>query len=334
MRLRKSMHINSTQKPKIVAIGGGTGTSTIISGLATYPAELTAIVSMADSGGSTGRLRDEFGFQPVGDVRQSLVALVHEKQKEWIRKILLYRFSKGNGLQGHNLGNLLLTALQDMTGSTARSLEIIEETFHLQGKVLPITEDNVQLQTTFTDGSTVMGEDYFNTHSVYAKRINSISLVPSAHIFRPAFEAIEHADCVVIGPGDYYASLLATLCVDGVKEAFGATTAKIIFVVNLMTTVNQTRGMPASAHIQGIEKAIGRKIDLAICNTGKIPANLLAHYAQNDEFPVEIDTISCSTIAEDYVLSVPVHEHTGDVLERSYLRHDPTRIAQAIWRSL
>src|SRR3989339_1483070 len=159
---------------KVVVIGGGTGTSTVVSGLKHKPVEITALVSVADSGGSTGRLRDEFGFQPVGDLRQTLAALAKENGQKWIRKLLLYRFSKGEGLKGHNLGNLILTALQDMAGSTENALEIAEKVFRLRGKILPITNENVQLEIHFDDGTVLLGEHWLNQHSLGERKIKHI----------------------------------------------------------------------------------------------------------------------------------------------------------------
>ena len=168
--------------PSIVVIGGGTGTSTVISGLKSKHVRLTALISVADSGGSTGRLRDEFGFQPVGDLRQSLAALAKTGSQEWIRKLLLYRFTKGEGLKGHNLGNLILTALQDMAGSTTSALEIAEQVFQLHGEIFPVTTQNVQLEIKYDDGTVVLGEDHLNTHETVAKKNYFGSVVASSKI--------------------------------------------------------------------------------------------------------------------------------------------------------
>src|SRR3989339_306188 len=203
---------------KVVVIGGGTGTSTVVSGLKHKPVEITALVSVADSGGSTGRLRDEFGFQPVGDLRQTLAALAKENGQKWIRKLLLYRFDKGEGLKGHNLGNLILTALQDMTGSTTKALQVAEQIFRLSGQVVPATEDNVNLKIIYEDGSELVGEDYLNAESDQGKKVKEVALTPTAQISPAAKTAIEQADLIIIGPGDYHASLLATLLPIGTKE--------------------------------------------------------------------------------------------------------------------
>lgn len=167
-------------RPSIVVIGGGTGTFVVLSGLKNQPVDLTAIITVADSGGSTGRLRDEFGFLPVGDMRQSLAALAKENSQSWIRDILLYRFSTGRELKGHNLGNLILTALQHLAGSTPKALELAGKIFRLDGKIYPSTLANVQLETHYQDGSVQIGEHKLDDKKYGGKKIQKVSLKPSA----------------------------------------------------------------------------------------------------------------------------------------------------------
>src|SRR3989344_4445883 len=162
-------------KKKIVVIGGGTGISSVVSGLKNEPIKLTALISVADSGGSTGRLRDEFGFQPVGDLRQSLAALAKNRGQKWISRLLLYRFDKGEGLRGHNLGNLILTALQDMTGDTSKALEIAEKVFRIEGTVIPVTQDDVNIEIHYADGTQAVGEHVFDEQPETPKKVNNIS---------------------------------------------------------------------------------------------------------------------------------------------------------------
>jgi uncharacterized cofD-like protein len=319
-----------TQRKHIVVIGGGTGTSTVVAGLKTKPVDITAVVSMADSGGSTGRLRDEFGFQPVGDLRQSLAALASSDSQTWIRKLLLYRFSKGEGLKGHNLGNLILTALQDMAGSTTSALEIAQQVFRLDGKVYPVTTTPVQLQIEYEDGQVIVGEDSLNENTVVGKKIRTISLVPEARLYSKAAEAIEHADGVVIGPGDYYASIMAALAPHGIKEVFAKTRGRIIYVVNLMTRYNQTHDMSVEDHVRGIEAAIGRKLDLILVNNGKIPADVLAAYEDEKEFPVQITSSDPRYLQRDFLSDQIAEQLQADALHRSLLRHDSVKLATAI----
>ncbi len=319
-------------KKNIVVIGGGTGISSVVSGLKNEPVELTALVSVADSGGSTGRLRDEFGFQPVGDLRQSLAALAKEKSQEWIRKLLLYRFEKGTGLNGHNLGNLILTALQDMAGSTTSALEIAEHIFQLNGKIYPVTSQNVQLVVEYVDGSVVVGEHRLDNNGAGNKKIKRIRLSPRAKLYKKAEHAILNADLIVIGPGDYYGSILAALSVDGIKRCMRATSAKIVYVVNLMTRFTQTYGMTARDHQRGIEEAIGRTCDLAIVNSKPIPAEILAMYGHEQEYPIVNDLPKGKYISADLLSSVRFVKVSSDLAHRSYLRHDAKKLAKVLMR--
>lgn len=315
---------------KIVVIGGGTGTATVIAGLKSAPVAVTALVSVADSGGSTGRLRDEFGFQPVGDLRQSLAALAGKKSQEWIRKLLLYRFEKGKGLKGHNLGNLILTALQDMAGSTTSALEIAERIFALDGKIYPVTTQNVQLVIEYVDGSVVIGEDALDDNASGSKKIRRIRLSPRATIYEKADKAIQTADLIVIGPGDYYASIMAALAVSGIKQSFAHTRANIVYIVNLMTRLTQTHHMSASGHLKGVEKAIGRPCDVVIINCAPIPQKVLEWYAAEQEFPVKNDLSGGRCRLAD-VLSGQTHiKSTADSAHRSILRHDANKLANAL----
>lgn len=320
----------ATPKKSVVVIGGGTGTSTVVTGLKRHPVEITAIVSMADSGGSTGRLRDEFGFQPVGDLRQSLAALADTKSMEWIRKLLLYRFSKGEGLKGHNLGNLILTALQDMAGSTSNALEIAEQVFRLHGKVYPVTTERVQLCIEYVDGKVIVGEDALNSSEAGNTKIARVFLSPRAAMYTKAAEAIRDADLVIIGPGDYYASLMAALCVTGAQKVFRNIRGKIVYVVNLMSRFNQTHDMSVEDHLEGIERTIGRAVDFVLVNNGKIPQDVLRAYAKEKEYPVETAKSDSRYVMKNFVGEQQATQALGDVLYRSLLRHDPGTLAQAI----
>lgn len=326
---------NPTAKKRVVVIGGGTGTSTVVSGLKSQPLHLTALVSVADSGGSTGRLRDEFGFQPVGDLRQSLAALAEEDSQEWIRKLLLYRFEKGEGLKGHNLGNLILTALQDMAGSTMSALEIAEQVFQLRGEILPVTAENVQLVVEYADGHTIVGEDNLNTHGKTPEKIKRIRLSPEAELYEKSAEAIKQADLIVIGPGDYYASVMAALAVENMKSAMKQAKGKIVYIVNLMTRFNQTHDMTAKDHLLGIEEAIGRPCDYVIVNSGEIPQKIVKHYEYEQEYPVVNDLKGdARCIARDIVSHTTTKMSKGDTLERSLLRHDPGKLSKILMELL
>ncbi len=319
---------------KIVVMGGGTGTFPVVSGLKhCSDCEIDSVIAVSDSGGSTGKIRDEFGFQPVGDLRQALAALAESSNEEWIRKILLYRFDKGTGLQGHNLGNLILTALQDMTGDTTESLEIAEKIFRLEGRVIPVTKDNVNLEIQYADGSTTVGEHMLDAKQEEKKKITEVRLVPRAVVSPAAEAAIKGADMVIIGPGDYYASLMSTLIPEGMKETFQASHAKIVYILNLMTRFTQTFDMSAKDHVAGIEAAIGKKIDVIIINSGTIPQPILDVYAEEKEYPVEDDLANDSRVVREDILSEKVASAVAfDIAHRSLLRHDATKIGDLLMK--
>lgn len=316
---------------KVVAIGGGTGTFPVVTALKALGADISAVISVSDSGGSTGRIRDEFGFQPVGDLRQSLAALANKERQEWIQKILLYRFSKGSGLKGHNLGNLILTALQDMTKDTTKSLEIAEKVFHLDGAVIPVTASNVNLKIYYTDGTTAIGEHILDNEDKNPKKIERIGLIPECSLNPPAEHAFLNADLIVIGPGDHYASLLSTLVVDGTKKAFNESSAKIMYISNLMTRRTQTHEMTISDHLNQIEEAIGKKVDFILINESVIPEEILEFYARAQEYPVIDDLDGDKRIIKaELLLDKVVVKNENDNVYRSYLRHDAKKLQQVL----
>ncbi|MBI5356124.1 YvcK family protein [Candidatus Collierbacteria bacterium] len=333
---------------KVVVIGGGTGTSMVLSSLkALKEIDLSAIVSVADSGGSTGRLRDEFGFQPVGDLRQALAALASQEIKNqkskiknrqgensWIQDLLLYRFSKGNGLEGHNLGNLILTALQDMTGSTAKAIEMASKIFRLHGHIYPITTKPVNLVIEYSDGTVEIGEHILDDTNKHAgDRIIGIKTSPRAEIYSQAKLAITNAGVIIIGPGDLYGSIMPNLVIGGAPEIIRSSKAKLVFIMNLMTRYTQTHNMSANDHLGIIEKQISRKVDTVIMNNGKIPPKILKAYKEQHEYPV-IDNlkkvIGKRIIRVNLIRSTLVKQNLADAVHRSYLRHDPEKLKQIL----
>jgi uncharacterized cofD-like protein len=315
---------------KVVTMGGGTGTFPVVSALKTLKVDISAIVSVSDSGGSTGRIRDEFGFQPVGDLRQSLAALADTKSQQWIQKLLLYRFAKGEGLRGHNLGNLILTALQDMSGNTTQALEIAEQIFNLDGSVIPVTSSYVDLKIHFSDGSLAIGEHLLDNQVSIPIKIDNVSLIPECPINPPAKKALLNADYIIIGPGDLYASIMSTLVVDDIKEIFKQANGKIIFMSNLMTRKTQTHNMTAQQHLQVVERAIGKKVDTIIINNQPIPQPVLQQYALEDEFPVKDDLTQDSRVFRTHLLLDTLITKTKfDTAHRSLLRHDAKKLEKA-----
>ncbi|MFC1711469.1 uridine diphosphate-N-acetylglucosamine-binding protein YvcK [Patescibacteria group bacterium] len=321
-----------SKKINIVVIGGGTGSFVVLAGLKKYPLNLTAIVSVTDSGGSTGRLRTEFGFLPVGDMRQCLAALAQEDS--FIRKLLLYRFSKGKGLKGHNLGNLILTALTEISGSEAKALEIASNTFFLKGKILPITTDNIQLKAEYENGKVLNGE-----HEIDEPKhkggllISKLSCGPKSKIYLPVKKAILDANYIILGPGDLYTSILPNLVVGKVKTVLKQTRAKLIYIVNLMTRYSQTPGFTAKDHVDEVEKYLGRKIDYVLINNKKIPEKIIKLYKKEKGYPVRDDlsvSLKYKIIRKNFLKSEMIRKPEADVLQRSYLRHDSEKLARSI----
>lgn len=318
---------------KVVTIGGGTGSFVLLKGLKNHPLNLTAVVCVTDSGGSTGRLRTEFGFLPVGDFRQCLAALAKDGQQEYIRKLLLYRFSKGKGLKGHNLGNLILTALTDMVGTEQQAIATASEIFQLKGTVLPVSLDDVDLVAEYQDGTVIKGEHEIDEPAHQGgKRIISLTTEPEAEIYQQTKKAIIAADLIVIGPGDIYTSILPNFIVKGFKKAVNESKAKIVYVLNLMNRYSQTPEFKASEYIDEIESYLGSTIDYVVVNSQKIPKKILHKYKKKKSYPVKDDL---SKKAEK-VLRMPllkekmVEKKAGDSLERSFLRHDSNNLANTI----
>lgn len=326
------------QKKRVVVIGGGTGTHTVLSGLKKYQKELdiTAIVTMADSGGSTGRLRDEFGYLPVGDVRMALAALAGDiyKNDRLVRKLLLYRFNKGNGLSGHTLGNLLLVALTDILGSEEKAIRATGEMLKISGKVLPVTTEKTDLVATYTDGTTITGEHEIDepTNVTNNKRIKKLTIKPSAKISKTAQSAILNSDMVVLGPGDLYTSVLANCVIDGVARAIGESKSDIIYISNLMTRQGQTTNMGVDDHVNEIHNYIGCMPKYVLVNKTPLPKELLEKYATEGEYPVKMDlnTNKTSIISDDLLSEQIIQTVKGDVLKRSLIRHDPDKLARKI----
>lgn len=314
-------------KTKVVVMGGGTGIYPVVSALKELPCEIAAVVATSDSGGSTGRIRDEFGFPPVGDLRQSLAALAQDDNQSWIRKILLYRFNQGEGLKGHNLGNLILTALQDMTGSTVAALKVAEQVFGLDGQVIPVTDTSVQLKITWADGTSQIGEHILDEDLPTTSTIAHVSLTPDCVLSTAANKVLKEADLIMIGPGDYYASLMAVLVTPGIKSVLTTSKAKIIYAVNLMTRNTQTKDMTAKDHVQGIEAAIGRQVSIVLLNNQPIPTDFLKLYAHEHEFPVVDDLGNDKRVIRAQLLDLTIHQTSvEDTANRSLLRHSQAKL--------
>lgn len=327
------------QKKNVVVIGGGTGTHTVLRGLKQYQKQLdlAAVVTMADSGGSTGRLRDEFGQLPVGDVRMALAALSRDidDHEELLRELFLYRFDRGDGLSGHNFGNLLLVALTDILGSEEAAIRAAAKVLRVEGRVLPVTTDPVDLVATYADGVTITGEHEIDEPSDERAqhRITALSVTPPVTVAQRAEQAILAADLIVLGPGDLYTSILANVVVPGVAEAIRHSGAQVVYISNLMTKFGQTAGYTLSHHVSELTSYLGQSPDVVLANAAPLPADLIEKYAAEQELPVELDELENKEVIVkqlDLLANETVATKDGDVLKRSLIRHDSRKLAREI----
>ncbi len=310
---------------RLTCLGGGTGLFSLLSGLKeTCPtAHLSAIVSMADSGGSTGRLRDEYGHLPAGDVRRCLVALSHAPLQ--LRQLMEYRFGKGT-LQGHSFGNLWLTALKEIIEGSREekeyhAIKIMEEILHIKDSVYPVTLTNTHLCAELQDGTIVRGETNIDIPKRQRAPIQRVYLDPEAILFEEAARAIGRADAIIIGPGDLYTSIMPNLIVKGVPEAISTARehgTKIVFIVNTMTKHGETDGYTATDFVETIQTVLQTNLDHIICNTGAISEAQQASYEREHSFPVKDDLSGENIVRADLV---------GDA---DYARHNPKRLATVL----
>ena len=331
------MAINKSKT--ISVIGGGTGTFMVLSGLKKYPElNLNAIVAVTDSGGSTGHLRDEYGTLPVGDIRQCIVALADSTNGHNIlRELLMYRFDKGD-VKGHNFGNLFLTALTEMLGSEEAAIQQAAKILHIRGNVIPISNEKIDLVANYEDGTELVGEhliDEPDENHNCQQRISDLKVQPLAQISLKAKTAILESDYIILGPGDLYTSILPNVVVGGAKEALCNSKAKIIYIVNLMTKNGQTTDYTAQDHVNDIIKYSGRTPDYIFINNSQLPNNILTNYQEEYAFPVIDDVVEDANtksiiIRSDFVSDELVKKQDSDILKRSLIRHDSTKVAETI----
>lgn len=318
---------------KVTVIGGGTGTFVVLSGLKEYDElDLASVVTMTDSGGSTGRLRDQLGVLPPGDIRQSLVAL-SEASELW-RNLFLYRFGKGD-LRGHNFGNIFLSALEKISGDYREVVKVASYVLKTRGKVIPVTLDKTHLRVVYNSGKILEGEGKIDENTADLSGIKKIELTKRARGNSEAIERILTSDVIIIGPGDLYTSIIPVLLPDGIKKAFIKTRARLIYVVNLMTKKGQTTNFTALDHLLELERYIGRKIDIAVVNNSPIPKEILDWYKRHGEKVVDNDLNNLKRIEVyegDIIYKSKVRKNKNDKLTRSIMRHDSRKLAELLMK--
>ena len=306
--------------PKIVALGGGHGLSHLILGLKEYTANITAIVTVADSGGSSGRLREEFKIVAPGDIRNCLVALADAPAL--MGELFQFRFPEGSQLQGHNFGNLFLTAMVQLTGDFEKAVKESSRVLAIRGKVVPSTVANVHLAAEYEDGSIVEGEAKIPERR---SKINKVFLKPENPApTQEALDAINEADVIILGPGSLYTSILPNLLIKEIVDAIAGSKAFKIYICNVMTQRGETDSYKVSDHVRVLTEHSHKDVlDACLVNDGQIPLEALGRYKVEGSFPVELDidqvkTMGCKVVATD-LLSV-----------KDYVRHDSAKLNKAL----
>jgi uncharacterized cofD-like protein len=318
---------------RVVALGGGTGLSTLLRGLRRHVsapgdlpesthaiADLAAVVTVTDDGGSSGRLRQDFNMLPPGDLRNCMVALSEEEAL--LSRLFTHRFRGGNGLKGHNFGNLFVAALTEITGDFAQAVQLASKILATRGRIYPATTANATLMARMDDGSVVRGETKITASR---RRIVELTLDPPNPAPLPeTLEAIDRADLITVGPGSLYTSLVTNLLVDGIPAALSAARGVRVFVCNLMTQANESLGLTASEHIQRIYDHTRTHIfDYAIVNTEQFSAETLARYAAEGAAPIVADV--------ERIEALGVRCISGDFAsEENVVRHRANRVADAV----
>ncbi len=315
----------SGKGPKIVAIGGGTGLSTMLRGLKRQTNNLTAIVTVADDGGGSGVLRQELGMLPPGDVRNCMEALANVEPL--MGELLHYRFTDGS-LKGQSFGNLFLAALNGISGgSFDQAVSRMSQVLAITGRVIPVTNTNVQLEAEFENGTKVLGESkIFYCKKRENCRIRRVRLLPECPAaLEPALEAIREADMILLGPGSLYTSIIPNLLVEGVAQAIAESSALKIYIANVMTQEGETEGYTNADHIRAIfQHSLPGLFHLCLVNSATIPPEVLERYAQEGAEPLHFDKVKCSELGVELV-SRPV-----SALRDGYVRHDPELLATAL----
>ncbi|MEI3607438.1 YvcK family protein [Pseudogracilibacillus sp. SE30717A] len=311
------------RKPKIVVLGGGTGMPVLLRGLKKYPIDLSTIVTVADDGGSTGRLRKDIETPAPGDIRNVIAALSNVDDE--LHELFQHRFNVSNGLSGHSLGNIVLVAMSSITGSFYTAVKEVSDMFNVKGKIYPIVNESVTLHAEMNDGTIVSGESQIPMKNKKIKRVfltpNNLSPIPEV------VEAILHADLVVVSPGSLYTSILPNLIINDVGKALQDTKAKRVYVCNIMTQNGETNDYDAADHVQAIYNHIGtNSLDSIIVHNQLIRGDILEIYRKQQSSPVTYDLEKLSQLG----LSV-IEEDILDYESHPMVRHNTKRLAEMLF---
>lgn len=315
----------SLNGPRVVVIGGGTGMPVLLRGLKDLPIQLTALVTVADDGGSTGRIRHEMDIPAPGDIRNVIAAL--SDAEPMLLELFQHRFSVGNGLSGHSLGNLLLAAMTSLTGNFYTGIKEISRVLNVKGEILPISNENMVLHAEMVDGVVVSGESKIPLAN---KRIKRVFLTPE--YVRPlpnALEAINKADLVVISPGSLYTSILPNLIIPKIDHAIRKTKGKVVYVCNVMTQAGETAGYTASDHVRAICRHIGEgSVDSIVVHNESIKQTVRDVYAEENAEPVIYDI--------EQLLEMGLQIIEGDIVEytQNTVRHNTEKISKLLYSIL
>jgi uncharacterized cofD-like protein len=319
----------------ITVIGGGTGSSNVLKGLKEYrDLKLSVIVGTMDDGGSNAVIKDELGLLPLSDIRKSIIALAEDSDNGLIRELFTYRFPEGEGLKGHTLGNLLMIAMTDITGSEIGAIDAFKYMFEIGADILPVTLDDAKLVAEYDDGSIIEGEHLIDEPET-DRKITNFYLNSETKAYEGAIEAIHNSDFIVIGPGDFYTTTLAVIIVPGIAQALQTTKAKIVFIPNLMSKIGQTRGFTQRSMVKEVEKYIGEAVDYVLVNNGKLPEKAVTRYLEQGESIFEDDLGEegkREVIRTDLVANSVIKKDKGDVLNRSLVRHDPKKLGSELYK--
>jgi len=312
--------------PRIAAIGGGTGLSTMLRGLKHQSPHITAIVTVTDDGGSSGILRRELGMLPPGDIRNCILALAN--REPMMQEILNYRFREGS-LSGQSLGNLVLAALNDMTGSFEQAVSLMGQVLAITGTVLPVTNENLILQAEFGDGSLIRGEthitDYKKHSEATIRRIGVDPVDPPA--LPEALDAIREADLVVLGPGSLYTSVIPNLLTRGVADAIRACPGVKVYVMNVMTQDGETENYTAADHVRALQDHGGKDLfQYVLLNNRPIPEELLESYRRENAAPVPVDDDALRALGTEPVFAPVAGWRDG------LIRHDPNALGESLMK--